>query len=133
MRLPRYVSTHFQSPIPLIHNPKSLIFCEKLQLILEEIIGLTTKNANGLASNISTASCAYVAGCVVVVYNVDSGKQSHLMVSHRTPKPLRCVAVSQDGRFIAAGEVLIYFVPFMFDSIYLFIYLCVCGCEFQIE
>ncbi|KAG8649411.1 hypothetical protein MANES_08G087700v8 [Manihot esculenta] len=75
------------------------------KLILEEIIGLTTKNANGLASNISTASCAYVAGCVVVVYNVDSGKQSHLMVSHRTPKPLRCVAVSQDGRFIAAGEV----------------------------
>ncbi|XP_037495031.1 mitogen-activated protein kinase-binding protein 1 [Jatropha curcas] len=74
------------------------------KLILEEIIGLTTKNANGLASNISTASCAYLAGCVVVIYNVDSGKQSHLMVSHRSPKPLRCVAVSQDGRFVAAGE-----------------------------
>ncbi|KAJ9180608.1 hypothetical protein P3X46_008827 [Hevea brasiliensis] len=74
------------------------------KLILEEIIGLTTKNANGLASNISTSSCAYVAGCVVVVYSVDSGKQSHLMVSHRTPKPLSCVAVSRDGRFIAAGE-----------------------------
>ena len=76
-----------------------------LQLVLEEIIGLTTKNGNGLASNISTARCAYVAGCVVVVYNVDSATQSHLIVSHRVPKPLCCVAMSKDGRFIAAAEV----------------------------
>ncbi|KAJ7961294.1 mitogen-activated protein kinase-binding protein 1 isoform X1 [Quillaja saponaria] len=74
------------------------------KLVLEEIIGLTTKNGNGLASNISTANCAYLAGCVVVVYNVNSGTQSHLMVSHRAPKPLSCVAMSKDGRFIAAGE-----------------------------
>lgn len=78
-----------------------------LQLVLEEIIGLTTKNGNGLASNISTARCAYVAGCVVVVYNVDSATQSHLIVSHRVPKPLCCVAMSKDGRFVAAGEVQI--------------------------
>lgn len=75
------------------------------QLILEEIIGLTTKNCNGLASNTSTSNCAYVAGCVVVVYNVNSNTQSHLMVSHRMPKPLSCVTMSSDGRFIAAGEV----------------------------
>uniref|UniRef100_A0A2N9FAB1 Anaphase-promoting complex subunit 4 WD40 domain-containing protein n=1 Tax=Fagus sylvatica TaxID=28930 RepID=A0A2N9FAB1_FAGSY len=74
------------------------------KLVLEEIIGLTTKNGNGLASNISTANCAYVAGCVVVVYNVDSGTQSHLIASHRVPKPLSCVAMSKDGRFVAAGE-----------------------------
>lgn len=72
---------------------------------MEEIIGLTTKNGNGLASKISTANCAYMAGCVVVVYNVGSGTQSHLMVSHRLPKPLSCVAMSTDGRFVAAGEV----------------------------
>ncbi|XP_031276141.1 mitogen-activated protein kinase-binding protein 1 [Pistacia vera] len=74
------------------------------KLILEEIIGLTTKNCNGLASNTSTTKCAYVAGCVVVVYDVDAGTQSHLMVSHRMPKPLSCVAMSRDGRFIAAAE-----------------------------
>lgn len=45
-----------------------------------------------------------MAGCVVVVYDVESGAQSHLMVSHRTPKPLCCVAMSRDGRFLAAGE-----------------------------
>ncbi|XP_060673982.1 uncharacterized protein LOC107430725 isoform X3 [Ziziphus jujuba] len=74
------------------------------KLVLEEIIGLTTKNCNGLASNISTTKCAYVAGCVVVVYDVESGSKSHLMVLHRMPKPLSCVALSSNGRFIAAGE-----------------------------
>lgn len=87
---------------------------------MEEIIGLTAKNANGLASNISTASCAYVAGCVAVVYNVDSGTQSHLMVSHRKPKPLACIAVSQDGRFVAAGEVPIHFQYINFRVFFFF-------------
>lgn len=75
------------------------------QLILQEIIGLTVKNTNGLASSASSAKCAYVAGCVVVLYDSESGAQSHLMVSHRAPKPLSCVAVSCDGQFVAAGEV----------------------------
>ncbi|XWS55561.1 hypothetical protein CRYUN_Cryun09bG0010700 [Craigia yunnanensis] len=74
------------------------------KLILKEIIGLTTKNANGLASSVLTSTCVYVAGCVAVVYNAESGTQSHLMLSHRWPKPLSCVAVSRDGRFVAAGE-----------------------------
>ncbi|XP_062095314.1 uncharacterized protein LOC133801171 isoform X2 [Humulus lupulus] len=79
---------------------------ESTKLVLKEVIGLTTTNCNGLASSSSSSSssCAYVAGCVAVVYNVDSGSQSHLMVTHRMPKPLNCVAMSEDGRFIAAGE-----------------------------
>lgn len=80
-------------------------FCSIFQLVLKEIIGLTTKNGNGLASSVSTPNSAYIAGCVVVLYNLVSGSQSHLMVSHRMPKPLSCVAMSQDGRFVAAGEV----------------------------
>jgi hypothetical protein len=88
-----------------ILNLGIIVYFLNSQLVLEEIIGLTTKNGNGLASNISTANCAYVAGCVVVVYNVDSGTQSHLIASHRVPKPLSCVAMSKDGRFVAAGEV----------------------------
>ncbi|KAK7294641.1 hypothetical protein RJT34_17531 [Clitoria ternatea] len=74
------------------------------KLVLEEIIGLTTKNCNGLASNASTSKCAYLAGSVVVIYDVNLGTQSHLMVSNRVPKPLSCVALSRDGRFVAAGE-----------------------------
>ncbi|KAF7845400.1 mitogen-activated protein kinase-binding protein 1 isoform X1 [Senna tora] len=74
------------------------------KLVLEEIIGLTTKDSNGLASNVSTSTFAYLAGSVVIVYNLNLGTQSHLMVSHRPPKRLSCVALSQDGRFVAAGE-----------------------------
>ncbi|XVE76508.1 hypothetical protein DITRI_Ditri12bG0179300 [Diplodiscus trichospermus] len=74
------------------------------KLTLKEIIGLTPKNANGLASSVLTSTCVYVAGCVVVVFNAESGTQSHLMLNHRMPKPLSCVAVSRDGRFVAAGE-----------------------------
>ncbi|MED6150355.1 hypothetical protein PIB30_071499 [Stylosanthes scabra] len=75
-----------------------------LKLGLEEVIGLTTKNGNGLASSGLSSKCAYLAGSVVVVYDVNLGTQSHLMVSYRLPKPLSCVAVSRDGRFVAAGE-----------------------------
>ncbi|KAG5550428.1 hypothetical protein RHGRI_015400 [Rhododendron griersonianum] len=74
------------------------------KLILKEVIGLTTKNANGLASNTFSPNCVYVAGCVVVVYNVEMDTQSHFMVSNRMPKPLSCVSISKDGCFVAAGE-----------------------------
>ncbi|KAK6290592.1 hypothetical protein POUND7_002133 [Theobroma cacao] len=74
------------------------------KLVLKEIIGLTAKNENGLASSVTASTCVYVAGCVAVVYDVEKGTQSHLMLSHRMPKPLSCVAVSRDGRYVAAGE-----------------------------
>ncbi|KAI8556850.1 hypothetical protein RHMOL_Rhmol05G0287600 [Rhododendron molle] len=74
------------------------------KLILKEVIGLTTKNANGLASNTFSPNCVYVAGCVVVVYNVETDTQSHCMVSNRMPKPLSCVSISKDGCFVVAGE-----------------------------
>ncbi|KAL1808151.1 hypothetical protein ACET3Z_025141 [Daucus carota] len=74
------------------------------KLILEEVIGLTTKDANGLASSSSSSKCVYIAGCVAVVYDVDSGTHSNLVVSHRMPKPLSCIAVSPNGKFVAAGE-----------------------------
>ncbi|CAJ1803649.1 unnamed protein product [Sphenostylis stenocarpa] len=76
-------------------------------LVLEEVIGLTTKNNNGLASNSLSSKCAYLAGSVVVIYDMNLGTQSHLMVSNRTPKPLSCVALSRDGHFVAAGEVVV--------------------------
>ncbi|XP_056172293.1 uncharacterized protein LOC115672345 isoform X2 [Syzygium oleosum] len=74
------------------------------KLLLREIVGLTARNASGLAGIAPAKSCVYVAGCVAVVYDVASGAQSHLVVSHRAPRPLSCVAVSHDGRFVAAGE-----------------------------
>ncbi|KAL0451056.1 UNVERIFIED_CONTAM: WD repeat-containing protein 90 [Sesamum latifolium] len=73
-------------------------------LILEEIIGLTTKNGNGLAASSSSSKCAYIAGCVVVLCDVHSGTQSHLMAPNRIPKPLSCVALSRNASIVAAGE-----------------------------
>ncbi|KAI7734182.1 hypothetical protein M8C21_031081, partial [Ambrosia artemisiifolia] len=72
---------------------------------LEEIIGLTVTNANGLGCSKFDSKFAYTAGCVVVLYDVDLGTQLHFVVSSRLPKPLGCVAVSHDGTYIAAGEV----------------------------
>lgn len=67
---------------------------------------MTTKNASGFASDASTGRCAYLAGCVVVLYDVGLDARTHLMVSSRVPKPLSCVALAQQGRgFVAAGEV----------------------------
>ncbi|KAL9153024.1 hypothetical protein ABFS82_10G021600 [Erythranthe guttata] len=73
-------------------------------LILEEIIGLTTQNGNGLSSSISSSKFAYIAGCVVVLHDVRSGTQSHLVAPNRVPKPLSCVALSSDASIVAAGE-----------------------------
>ncbi|KAG9453880.1 hypothetical protein H6P81_006784 [Aristolochia fimbriata] len=74
-------------------------------LVLEKIIGLTTKNASGLASSMYTGNCVYVAGCVAVVYDLDSNTQSYLMVPSRPPKPLSCVAISRGAAtYVAAGE-----------------------------
>ena len=77
-----------------------------LQLILEDVIGLTTKNANGFASDESAGICAYLAGCVVVLYDVGADTRRNLLVSSRRPKPLSCVALARQGRrHVAAGEV----------------------------
>ncbi|GLJ41959.1 hypothetical protein SUGI_0868700 [Cryptomeria japonica] len=77
--------------------------CGKLKL--EKIIGLTTTNASGFASNFSTGDCVYLAGCVVVVYNINTNSQVRFLMASRTPKALTCVAYSHyGGKFIAAGE-----------------------------
>ncbi|XP_024024941.1 mitogen-activated protein kinase-binding protein 1 [Morus notabilis] len=36
-----------------------------------KLVCLSTTNSNGLASSVSSSRCAYVAGCVLVVYDVD--------------------------------------------------------------
>ncbi|XP_022034051.1 WD repeat-containing protein 62 isoform X2 [Helianthus annuus] len=87
-------------PIRKLKKPQSS--CSKFEL--EEIIGLTVRNANGFASSGFDSKFAYTAGCVAVLYDVDLGTQSHFVVSNRLPKPLACVAVSHDGSYIAAGE-----------------------------
>ncbi|KAG6549127.1 hypothetical protein Mapa_009353 [Marchantia paleacea] len=78
---------------------------EASKLDLERVIGLTTSNANGLASNPATGDIAYIAGCVVVVYNVKTNSQIKFLTSTKSQKAFSCVAYSYSGgKFIAAGE-----------------------------
>ena len=80
---------------------------EILQLELERVIGLTAATPSGLACNGISEELAYVAGCVVVIYNVKINCQTHFLTTHGSPKPFLCVAFSnQGGKFIAAGEVI---------------------------
>lgn len=75
-----------------------------MQLELERVIGLTTITAAGLACN--GEELAYLAGCVVVVYNVRTNCQTNFLMAPRGPKSFACVAYSgQGGKFVAAGEV----------------------------
>eukprot|EP01018_Ginkgo_biloba_P034368 Gb_06105 [translate_table: standard] len=84
-------------------KPRRAEPCGKLEL--EKVIGLTTTHASGFASNFSSGDFVYLAGCVVVVYNVERNCQVRFLVASRTPKALTCVAYSHHGgKFIAAGE-----------------------------
>lgn len=77
-----------------------------LQLELERVIGLTTTSPSGLSCNPTTGELAYLAGAVVVIYNVKANSQTQFLVAPRTAKAFSCIAYSsQGGKFLAAGEV----------------------------
>lgn len=67
---------------------------------------MTTSTPSGLACNGIGEELAYIAGCVVVIYNVRDNCQTHFLTGDGGSKPFSCVAFSsQGGKFIAAGEV----------------------------
>ncbi|XP_073388817.1 uncharacterized protein [Physcomitrium patens] len=75
------------------------------KLELERVIGLTTASQSGLSCNATTGELAYLAGAVVVIYNVKANSQTQFLVAPKTAKAFSCVAYSgQGGRFLAAGE-----------------------------
>ncbi|EPS71011.1 hypothetical protein M569_03757 [Genlisea aurea] len=71
---------------------------------LEEIVGFTFRDGNGLASTASESKFAFIAGTVVVLYDFRCGTQSHFVAPTRDPKQLSCVALCSHARIIAAGE-----------------------------
>lgn len=66
---------------------------------LEQVLGLTAS-----CSSLSTSSglVAYPAGCVVVVLNPKTNKQSHIVNSSR--KPFSALSFSHDGKLLVTGE-----------------------------
>lgn len=77
-----------------------------LQLELERVIGLTSTSASGLSCNATTGELAYLAGAVVVIYNVKTNCQTRFLMAPKSAKAFTCIAYSgQGGRLLAAGEV----------------------------
>jgi len=77
-----------------------------LQLELERVIGLTSTLASALSCNPTTGEIAYLAGAVVVIYNVKTNCQTRFLMAPKSAKAFTCIAYScQGGRLLAAGEV----------------------------
>lgn len=80
-------------------------------MALEKIIGNTTRHNNTLAKNHVTGEYAYAAGAYVVIVNpaITGPKQLQFLVSPK-PKAVSCLAFSTNGKFLAVGEVFLFYV-----------------------
>lgn len=75
------------------------------ELELERVVGITTQSPQALCS--IGDLLAYLAGCVVVLYDPVKGSEVGFFRRSEVagiPKAFSCVAAGQ-GRYLAAGEV----------------------------
>ena len=74
---------------------------------MERIIGLTVSQGAGLSVNRQTGNVAYCAGGVVVVYDPKKNRQTQFLLneSSATKASMECVAFSDNGKYLAAGEI----------------------------
>src|SRR4051812_46848722 len=76
---------------------------------VERVLGLTCSNGNGLSISPKKEEVAYIAGGIIVLYNLRRNKQvkffSHPRANDENPlKTFSCLAFSFDGEYLAAGE-----------------------------
>ncbi len=70
---------------------------------MEKAFGFTVQSNARMAQSCD-GTIAYLAGCVIVLY--DCNKQSQEFILSSARKTLTTVAFSSDGRTLATGEVL---------------------------
>ncbi|TSN57726.1 Mitogen-activated protein kinase-binding protein 1 [Bagarius yarrelli] len=63
------------------------------RVVLEKVLGITTSGNSGLACDPNTGTVAYPAGCVIVLLNPKSNKQSHIFNTSRYSGHMPCVRV----------------------------------------
>ncbi|MCI4385921.1 hypothetical protein PGIGA_G00056270 [Pangasianodon gigas] len=72
------------------------------RVVLEKVLGITTTSNSGLACDPNTGTVAYPAGCVIVLLNPKTSKQSHIFNTSR--KTFSALAFSQNGKYLVTGE-----------------------------
>ncbi|KAF4086104.1 hypothetical protein AMELA_G00102950 [Ameiurus melas] len=72
------------------------------RVVLEKVLGITTTSNSGLACDPNTSTVAYPAGCVIVLLNPKTNKQSHIFNTSR--KTFSALAFSQNGKYLVTGE-----------------------------
>eukprot|EP01031_Cornospumella_fuschlensis_P036234 gene36234-43952_t len=70
-------------------------------LKLEKVVGLTSLNGAGIVGSSTGTDMFYIAGCAIVQYN---HVQKVQRAFYSTNKPIACITLSPDGRYLAAGE-----------------------------
>ena len=73
------------------------------RVTLERAFGFTI-TSNARLSQSCDGTVAYLAGCVIVLYNIARQTQEFIISAAR--KTLTTLAFSSDGKFIATGEVM---------------------------
>ncbi|XP_060800076.1 WD repeat-containing protein 62 isoform X2 [Neoarius graeffei] len=72
------------------------------RVVLEKVLGITTTSNSGLACDTNTGTVAYPAGCVIVLLNPKTNKQSYIFNTSR--KTFSALAFSQNGKYLVTGE-----------------------------
>ena len=90
------------------------------RITLEKALGFTI-NSNTRFAQSSDGLIAYLAGCVVVLY--DSKRQTQEFIISTARKTLTCVAFSHDGTRLATGEVTFQKQPNLFLQYFKFIFI----------
>ncbi len=75
------------------------------RVTLEKVIGLNVHDNFSVSINQKTGEVAYIAGCIVVVYDPKTNKQTQFLSNDTAIKTsITSVAFSENGKYIAAGE-----------------------------
>jgi len=74
---------------------------KKDEIQLESVLGITISNSASLSSS-KAGTLAYPAGCVVVLLNVQTGQQRHIINDER--KTVTCLGWAVDGQHLVTGE-----------------------------
>ena len=74
-----------------------------VQITLSRVIGTTSQLNGSLSTSPETGDVAYTAGAVVVLVKPAANQQAAYFTTPNS-KPVKCVAFSPNGRFLAAGE-----------------------------